>query len=343
MSVLSFFDIDNCYARLDHYGDPLENLTKVVDWRGLSVLMGTIQFEGGGTKGRVPMNGLMMAKIMILQSYYNLADDACEFMINDRLSFKRFLGLELVDKSPDSKTIWLWRERIKHSALDRKIFEWFQDALAKASYCGSKGQIIDATFVPTHKPMGKHKKQLSEGIPLTTDQNRQRDCDATFTKKGGKTYHGYKNHIVVDREHKLIRSFDVTTASTHDSQVFMDLLSPPGENWTEEDVCVWADSAYRSEEAESALAMGKLSSRVHERAYRNRPLTEGQKAENRERSRARARVEHVFGHVTTAMGGFGIHTLSLARARVKTMFKNLAYNLQRFVFLEKRRRHKSYA
>ena len=86
------------------------------------------------------------------------------------------------------------------------------------------------------------------------------------------------------------------------------------------------------------LAAKNLASQVHERAYRNTPLTELQKAANRLKSSVRARVEHVYGHMETAMGGLTIHTIGLARARVKITFKNLAYNMQRFAFLAKQRR-----
>ncbi|TAE32666.1 MAG: hypothetical protein EAY65_06610 [Alphaproteobacteria bacterium] len=76
--------------------------------------------------------------------------------------------------------------------------------------------MIDATFVPTHKPTGKHKKQLEEEIPLTKAQARQIDTDATLTKKGGATHHGYKNHTNIDATWKLIRAHDTSTASVHD-------------------------------------------------------------------------------------------------------------------------------
>ena len=78
-------------------------------------------------------------------------------------------------------------------------------------------------------------------------------------------------------------------------------------------------------------------SQVHERAYRNRPLTEVQKLANRMKSKVRARIEHVYGHMETAMGGMLIHTIGLGRAAVKVAFKNLAYNMQRFTFLANRR------
>ncbi|TAE32665.1 MAG: transposase [Alphaproteobacteria bacterium] len=132
-----FFEIADCYARLDAAGDPLAKLDALVDWSGLATLMRGITFDAhtnGGKGGRRPLCGLMMAKILILQACNNLADDRTEFLINDRLSFKRFLGLGVNDKSPDAKAIWLWRERILHSGLPEKIFAWFEGELVRTDY-----------------------------------------------------------------------------------------------------------------------------------------------------------------------------------------------------------------
>lgn len=336
-----FFEIEDCYRRLDAAGDPLAALDGVVDWSGLETLMRGIVFErdsNGGKGGRPPLSGLMMAKILILQACNNLADERTEFLINDRLSFKRFLGLSVNDKSPDAKAIWLWRERVLHSGLHEKIFAWFEGELVRSGFEAKQGQIVDATFVPTHKPTGTHKKQLAEEVPLTPAQARQSDGDATFTKKGDVSYHGYKNHTSVDVKYKLIRTQETTTASVHDSQKLADIVTSPPANATAEDKKLWGDSAYRSAEAEAMLAANNITSEVHERAYRNTPLTELQKAANRLKSSVRARVEHVYGHMETAMGGLMIHTIGLARAEVKVTFKNLAYNMQRFVFLTRARR-----
>jgi IS5 family transposase len=341
-----FFDISDCYERLDRGGDPLALLDAVMDWSGLEVLMSGITFDAqnnGGKGGRRPLSGLLMAKILILQACNNLSDDRTEFLINDRLSFKRFLGLKFSQKSPDAKTIWLWRERVLHSGLHAEIFAWFEAELVRSGFEAKGGQLVDASFVPTHKPTGTHRKQLEEEVPLTSRQAQQIDDDATFTKKGSVTHHGYKNHTQVDVKHKLIRQHETTTASVHDSQKLEDVITPAATGATPEDRRLWADSAYRSEKIEVMLAEKGLLSEVHERAYRNRPLSAIQKAANRVKSSVRARVEHVFGHMETAMGGMMIHTIGLARAEVKMTFKNLAYNMQRFVFLTRQRRWESCA
>lgn len=327
---ISFFEVSDSYKRLDKAGDPLLKLNTMISWDKLSSLLASISYKPGPKGGRPSLNSLIMVKCILLQSLYNISDESCEYQINDRLSFKRFLGLSTSQKAPDAKTIWLFRERIKHGGLHDKIFDWFSGQIDDAGYTAQNGQIIDASFVPTHKPTGKHKKQFKEEIPLTPRQAQQIDADATFTKKNNETHHGYKSHIQIDNKHKIIRNQTTTTASVHDSQKIDDIVDESGNS----DVEVYADSAYRSEEIEQMVAKKKLVSHIHERAYRNTPLTDEQKARNKIKSSVRVRVEHVFGHMITSMGGLAIHTMSLARAEVKVTFKNLAYNMQRFIFFE---------
>lgn len=326
----SFFEVDDCYARLDKGGDPLLKLNKLIAWDGLKRILEPIRFESSIHGGRPGIDPLIMVKCLLLQSLYNISDDSCEYQINDRLSFKRFLGLSASEKAPDAKTIWLYRERLKHKGLHDKIFDWFLAQIDAAGYEAQEGQIIDATFVPTHKPSGKHKKQFKEEVHLTDSQASQIDTDATFTKKGKKSYHGYKNHIQVDKKHKIIRKHRATTASTHDSQEFANLV----DNKLNNSNGVWADSAYRSTENEEVVKEKNLISHIHERAYRNTPLSDEQKAKNKTKSKVRARVEHVFGQIVTGMNGLLLHVIGLARIKVKLTFKNLAYNMQRFAFLQ---------
>jgi transposase, IS5 family len=127
-------------------------------------------------------------------------------------------------------------------------------------------------------------------------------------------------YIGVDRRLKFVRRYE------HDSQKFEDFLDTSN---TASDV--WADSAYRSEEIEEKLAVRGLKSRIHRRAYRNRKLSEAQKADNTTRSNVRARVEHVFGDEKNGMGAEIVRTIGIIRARCKIGMTNLVYNMRRFV------------
>jgi IS5 family transposase len=148
---------------------------------------------------------------------------------------------------------------------------------------------------------------------------------------GRKSYFGYKDHIEIDAEHRLIRRYVVTDAAVWDGQVLGQLLDE--DNDTDS---IWGDSAYRSETIEAVLGWMGFESQIHERAYRNRPLSEDQTEHNREKSRIRARVEHVFGAWIMGMGGKFLRTIGLANAKVQLGLKNLTYNLIRFTWLETR-------
>ena len=134
----------------------------------------------------------------------------------------------------------------------------------------------------------------------------------------------------IDRRHKLIRRFRVTDASVHDSQEVEELLT--SDNTASG---VWADSAYRSNEIEDKIRDRGLTSRIHRKGYRNRPLQDWEKAGNKSRSRFRARVEHVFGAQSNDMGGTRVRSIGLVRARARIGLKNLAYNMRRLIQLQR--------
>ena len=168
-----------------------------------------------------------MFKVLILQALYNLSDDAAEYLIGHRLSFIRFLGLGLEDRVPDAKTIWLYREALVKDETTQALFISFDAYLKTRGYPAMGGQIVDATIVP----VPKNRNTPEENEAIKADQTpagwkdklamlRQKDLDARWTKKYGRSHYGYKNHVNVDSRHKLVRRFTVTDAARQDSQAF---------------------------------------------------------------------------------------------------------------------------
>jgi IS5 family transposase len=147
--------------------------------------------------------------------------------------------------------------------------------------------------------------------------------DARWTKKNAEVHYGYKNHVKADAQSKLIEKYAVTDASVHDSHKLVPLVEPT-------DGAVYADSAYRSAEAEAWLAQQRVASQIHERAYRNRPLTDVQKETNRQKSKMRVRIEHVFGYMSQSMKGFYLRYIGKRRNAAALGLINLIYNLARY-------------
>ena len=338
-----FFDLEDCYAELSRNGDPLEALEAAAPWEAFRYRLNKAlkrAHKKGADKnrgGRPPFDPVLMFKALILQSLYNLSDDQTEYQIRDRLSFRRFLGLSVDGRVPDAKTIWLFRETLTKAGAAPKLFALFNRHLDEHGLRAMGGQIIDASFV--HVPVQRNGRDENTALKAGDvpedwlDQPhklRQKDTDARWTKKNNVSHYGYKNHINTDRRFKLIRKYDVTSAAAHDSTAFDALLDTDN---TSADV--WADSAYRSVEREAELKDKMIRSHIHHKGYRNKPLTKHKQAVNKRRSKVRARVEHIFGYQHNSMGGALVRTIGMARAKTKTGMKNLVYNMQRFVFLQR--------
>ena len=145
MIQLGLFDAFSAYARLDKCTDPLMKLNEIIDWELFRPQLQRIRNNAlVGCKG---FDVVMMFKILILQALYNMADDATEYMLRDRLSFMRFLGLTMTDKVPDAKTIWKYREQLTEAELIKPLFDKFGEYLSEKGFQAAGGQIIDATII----------------------------------------------------------------------------------------------------------------------------------------------------------------------------------------------------
>ena len=325
------FDWQFRFDKLDKSGDPLRQLNDVIDWECFRpTLLSIHEKERKSNAGAKPYDVVMMFKILVVQSLYNLSDDAVEYQIMDRISFMRFLGLSLGDRVPDAKTIWLFREQLTEAKLVKKLFGQFDEFLRNSGFAAQKGQIIDASIIsaPKQRNSRDENKRIKKGeIPEEWDsvKRRQKDTDARWTKKMGKNYYGYKNHINIDVKNKLIRDYAVTDAATHDSQVFDDLLDDSNSNRD-----VFADSAYRSKERLKELSERGFRDRVQRKGCRHKKLTEREIRGNHTRSKTRCRIEHVFGVQAMMAGDLILRSIGIIRARVKIGLRNLTYNMFRY-------------
>lgn len=244
---IGFWDESLRLEKLSQLGDSLERLNNAINWEVFRPTLNKVfKKEAKGAGGRPPFDYVLMFKILVLQRIYNLSDDQAEYQINDRMSFMRFLGLHLGDRVPDAKTIWLFRDALTKANIMRELFDVFNKQLEDAHLITRTGTIVDATFVdaPRQRNSKDENKERRAGNipeewqkPENKNKLRQKDLDATWTRKGGETHYGYKDHVKADADSKLITDYAVTTASTHDSQPMPEMIN-------ETDNVVYADSAY---------------------------------------------------------------------------------------------------
>ena len=328
------FDEQFRLEKLSKKQDPLEKLSSYIDFEYFrKPLESALAKDNDKSKGgRPPYDSVLMFKILILQRYYNVSDDAIEYAILDRLSFMRFLGLAINDRVPDAKTIWLFRDVLTKKNLIEKLFKHLDKQLDKDGIIIHKGKLVDASIVevPIQRNSREENEKLKEGIvPEGWSENkiRQKDTDAKWTKKNAQNFFGYKNHIKADTKTKLITGYSVTTANIPDKDVVGDLLDKKEDSGQ----CLHADSAYSSKELEELYKKKGILSKVNEKGYRHKTLTAKQQKANKGKSKVRARVEHIFGFMANSMNRMFLKYRSFIRNKAGIELMNFTYNLFRLV------------
>lgn len=288
----------------------LERIGREVEFGRIEKELGKMYESGMGRPSNPP---LMMFKMVLLEFFYNLSDPQVEEQVNDRLSFRRFVGLGLGERAPDETSMVRFRKRMLEYGLERKLLERVNSQLEAKGLLVKKATIIDATLVEaaTSKPRQGEKGE---------------DEDASYTSKGGKAYYGYKAHVASDADGGFIRKAGLTTASVHDSQMFEAVLP-------EEQDYVFADKAYTSRERDESLAERGMASAIAYKGYRNRPLTERQRQANRSFAHVRSRIERIFGHWKRCLGYRRVRYLGLWKNELELQFRCIAYNLRRMFSL----------
>jgi transposase, IS5 family len=349
-----FFDVDDRLKRLSDLGDQLEDFQAAVDFelfRG--DLDEVLAYSDGVQGGRPPFDPVMIFKILVMQATNNLSDERAEYLINDRLSFMRFLGLGLSDRVPDARTIWLFREKLTRAGAIGPLFDRFDAMLRQSGYIAMSGQIVDASLIaaPRQRNTNEEKQAIKEGrVPDGWKDKpaklRQKDRDARWTVKFTKAkpradgskppvdlaipVFGYQNHIAVDRGFGFIRKWSATDAAAYEGRRLREGLLDK----TNTASAVWADTAYRSAANEAFMAKNGFVSHVHRKKPKGRAMPDAIRRANNAKSKIRSRVEHVFAEQKNRMDLF-IRTVGIARATTKIGLANLVFNIKRLLFLRR--------
>src|SRR5580765_8344242 len=189
-----FFDVDERLKALSAKGDDLERIKALVDFELFRPELERVVPRSDGSKGGRPaFDHVLMFKVLILQAMHGLSDERAEYLIKDRLSFMRFLGLGLADPIPDANTIWTFREALKRAGTVERLFVLFDDTLRAAGYLAMGGQIVDATIVAAPKQRNTEEEKAAirdGGIPEAWKDKpaklAQKDRDARWTLKTSK-------------------------------------------------------------------------------------------------------------------------------------------------------------
>lgn len=328
----SLFEEEYTLNELSKMGNPLDFLSKCLDFELYREKLETalLKEDRKSNAGRRPFDPVLVIKVMFLQRMYCLSDEQTEYQIKDRTSFRHFLGISSYEDVPDEKTMWKYRDFFAKEGTFDELFSLFLSHLKELGIEMNEGKMIDASFVvaPRQRNTKEENKKIKEGKgeELWNDhphKKRQKDVDARWTKKRGEKFYGYKDHVKVDKKTKFITGYTVTSASVHDSKEAAGLITDE-----DKDQQVWLDAGYTG--LENALKEKGVKPIICEKGFRNHPLTESQKENNRKKSTVRSRVEHVFGFMEQSMRGLFLRCIGMTRAKANIAFTNLVYNMCRY-------------
>ena len=267
--------------------------------------------------GQRPIDPLVMVKAMMLQKWYGLSDPQAEEQLKDRISFRRFVGLAQDDPTHDETTFVVFRARLRAAGLDRTIFDAVLAHVERQGLLVKRGTVVDATIVEQARGTKTGAKD-DAGNDRTT-----RDPEASFTKKHGRSYHGYKLHAAVDQGSAIITDLVTSTAKDHDSRYIDELTE-------DERRAVFADSAYSDDGRRARLAArGVLPAICYKRVRGQAELTPFQKKFNRLVAKLRAAGEHPFAWMRRLMNFTRCRYRGLRRNGFDFTLTAAAYNLKR--------------
>ena len=260
----------------------LETMEAIVPWAALCEVIEPHYPKAGN--GRPPIGLERMLRIHFIQHWFNLADLACEEALYDSASLRSFVGIDLGrEPVPDSTTITKFRKLLSDNKLGEELFAQVGKELQTRGFKVNTGTIVDATII---------------GAPSSTkNADKARDPDMHQTRKGQQWYFGMKLHIGVDSQTGLTHSAVVTAANVHDKHALTDLLHGNEQR-------VYGDSAYASQKALIASKAPNAKDFTNQRTRYAGIVDEAVRAKNRNKSKIRSRVEHVFG-VVKRLWGFG--------------------------------------
>ena len=268
------------YTKKTRRAEFLEEMEQVVPWAKLCALIEPHYPKAGG--GRPPVGVERMLRIYFLQQWFNLSDPAVEEALYDSWGMRQFVKIDLGrEPVPDETTVCKFRHLLEEHGLGGEMLETVNLHLQAKGVRITKGTIVDATII--HAPSS------------TKNEKQERDPEMRQTKKGNQWYFGMKAHVGVDSKTKMIHTAVATAANVADAKVLPELLHG-------EETRVWGDQAYCGQKEVIRECAPQALDCTHRRYRYHGRINEAERAKNRNKSRVRSKVEHVFGVLKLKFG-----------------------------------------
>ena len=269
----------------------LTTMEEIVPWQDLCAVIEPHYPKAGN--GRPPIGLERMLRMYFVQHWFNLADDACEEALLDSTALRRFVGIDLGrERVPDGTTLLKFRRLLERHKLGEQLFAAVGQVLQARGLKVGTGTIVDATII---------------GAPSSTkNADKARDPEMHQTCKGRQWHFGMKLHIGVDSRTGLAHRAVVTAANVHDKHPLPQLLHGNERR-------VYGDSAYASQKVLIQAKAPQAKDFTNQRVRKGAENEEVQRSKNRNKSKVRARVEHVFAVVKRLWGFSKVRYRGLAK------------------------------
>lgn len=288
----------------------LDRIDRLVNWKPFEHLLRSIY---SSREGRPSYPLLMLFKCLLIQQWYAASDYALEEMLDDRLSFRRFVGLSLSQKAPDHSTICRFREQILQ--YKEALFLELDRQLDRLGLIVKQGTLVDATIIEAAVRKPPKNEDGSSG-------KSDLDPEAGWAIKNGCFSYGYKAHLGVDQESELIRRCKMTAANVHDSRMLGTVITGK-ENW------VFADKAYDTWANSELLQEKKIANGILIHSRKERSTKKAEDRCNRILSKLRVPIERVFGTLKRSYRYARVKYIGLDKNSLQMVLTCFAYNLRR--------------
>lgn len=306
-------------------------INTIIDWEEIRLLIDKDYSKGKSATGTPSYDGVLLFKMLLLETWYGLSDYEVEDRINDSISFSYFCGLTIEQASPDHSTLSRFRTELTKTGTFEKLFKLINSQLEQHHIIIKKGAIVDASVIDTPlRPKGKTKQEITEDRSSKEVKTKKKyassvDSDGTWLKKRGKFHFGYKKHHVTD-EQGLVLGVVTTTASTNEIANLDDVLDSAD---LPRDIPLKADKGYQSKKNEALLKKRGLKNHILKKAKKNKPLTIWEKRFNKLIGKTRFKVERTFGGIKRWFLGGVAKYRGMEKMHTQNLMEALCYNLYR--------------
>ena len=316
----------------------MDKISQSIDWARIDVVLMSNYTVGTSGEGADAYPPLLLFKCLMLQKWFRInSDPELENQINDRLSFKKFLGLPLSKPSPDHSTFSRFRSRLSKQAMDQLNSEILRQFEGQGLTI-NEGVAVDARLVKSaSRPLSndqlkeiRAQRNTPEGKLDKNGKTRKfsRDLESNWVVQNDEPHYGIKEHASVDANHGFILATTMTPASVHDTN-YLPYCTVYSRHTKQPIEKVYADKGYAGQPNRDFLALNEIADGIMRKDSTTAKITEYEIERNTKISKVRYIVEQYFGISHLHDGAKRARFTTIAKNNSDAWCRQAAYNIRK--------------